>query len=297
MRISIDGRLFDDPHDARVSVLDHGLLYGDGVFEGLRIYARRVFRLEDHLRRLAASARAIHLAIPGGIAAARAAVLDTAAAAGVADGYVRLVVTRGEGALGVDPASCARARIVCIVDDVELFPEALALRGLDVVTASVRRPAADVLDPRVKSLNYLNSVLAKAEARRRGADDALVLNAAGAVAEASAANVFVLRHGWLSTPPATDGALEGITRATVLELAAELGLPARERTLGRLDVLDADEAFLTGTGARVAPIRSLDGEPIGGGVPGEVTLRLRRRYLEHARSRGTPIGTGCETAA
>ena len=288
MKISIDGKLVTN-EDARVSVLDHGFLYGDGIFEGIRIYAGRVFRLDDHLRRLAASARALHLEIPGGVAGARAALLITAEAAGAPEAYVRLIVSRGDGALGVDPASCPRARIVCIVDEVELFPEERALRGVDLVTASLRKPGPDVLDPRVKSLNYLNSVLAKAEARRRGADDALVLNASGAVAEASGANVFVLRQGWLSTPPATDGALEGITRATVLELGGELGLPARERPLGRIDFLDADEAFLTGTGAKVVPIRSLDGHAIGSGGAGAVTLRLREAFLAYARSHGTPI--------
>ena len=288
MKISIDGKLVG-PEDARVSVLDHGFLYGDGIFEGIRIYSRRFFRLDDHLRRLSVSARAIHLEIPGGVAAVRAALFTTAEGIATDDAYVRLIVSRGEGALGVDPASCPRARIVCIVDDVELFSDERALRGIDLVTASIRRPASDVLEPRVKSLNYMNNVLAKHEARRRGADDALVLNAAGAVAEASAANVFVLRQGWLSTPPATDGALEGVTRATILDLAEELGIRARERTLGRVDVLDADEAFLTGTGARVVPVRSLDGQPIGGGAPGAVTLRLRERFFAFARSHGTPI--------
>ena len=285
MRISIDGRLVEG-REAAIPVLDHGLLYGDGVFEGIRIYGRRVFRLDDHLRRLAVSAAAIGLDVPGGPAAVRKIVLETAAEADFEEAYVRVIVTRGEGPLGVDPTSCTRPRIICIVADLEMFS---AEGGVSLVTVSVRRPASDVLDPRVKSLNYLNNVLAKAEARARGADDALVLNAAGAVAEASGANVFVVQGGAIATPLPSDGALEGIVRGTVLELASGLGIAARERTLGRVDLLGADEVFLTGTGARIVPVRSLDGRPIGAGAPGPLTLRLREEFLTHARSAGVPV--------
>ncbi|HVP28760.1 MAG TPA: branched-chain-amino-acid transaminase [Myxococcota bacterium] len=285
MKVWLEGRVVDAA-DARIPVLDHGLLYGDGVFEGIRIYGRRVFRLDDHLARLAVSARAIGLAIPGGTEALRPIVLETARAfaaeTGRDDGYVRLIVTRGDGALGVDPASCPTPRVVCIVDAIRLFPQEKLEQGLDLVTASVRRPPADVLEPRVKSLNYLNSVLAKQEARRQGADEALILNLAGQIAEASVANVFVVRGGALATPPATDGALEGITRATVLELAASLGIPAGERTLGRVDLFGADEAFLTGTGARIVPVRSLDGCVIGKGGLGPVTAQIVEAFLRYA---------------
>lgn len=288
MKVWIDGRIVDG-REARVPVTDHGFLYGDGVFEGIRVYARRVFRLERHLARLAVSARAVGLEIPGGLDRAREVVLATARAFGADDAYVRLIVSRGEGALGVDPTTCPEPRIVCIVDQARIYPAEKLERGLDLVTSSWRRPPPDVLDPRVKSLNYLNNAMAKLEARRRGADEALLLNAAGAVAEASVANVFVLREGVLATPPASDGALEGVTRGTVLELAAREGIATAERTLGRIDLLGADEVFLTGTGARIVPVRSLDGELVGKGEPGPVTRRLSAAFVALATSTGTPI--------
>jgi branched-chain amino acid aminotransferase len=211
-------------------------------------------------------------------------VLETVRAHGAAEAYVRLVVTRGEGQLGVDPTTCAHGRVFCIVDQIRIYPEEKLRRGIELVTASLRRPGPDVLDPRVKSLNYLNSVLAKLEARQRGADEALLLNAAGNVAEASVANVFVVQGGELATPPPTDGALAGITRASVLELAPGLGVRARERSLGRVDLFGAEEVFLTGTGVGIVAVRSLDGRPIGGAPPGPVTGRIREAFLAFARS-------------
>ena len=277
-----------DGAEARIPVSDHGLLYGDGVFEGIRVYGRRVFRLRDHLRRLATSAKAIGLELPGGVDAIEKIVLETAHANDRDDAYIRLLVTRGEGDLGLDPTSCPRPRVICIVDQVRLYPEAKLKSGLDLATVSVRRPAADALDPRVKSLNYLNSVLAKREARLRGADDGLMLNAAGNVAEASAANVFAVRDGSLRTPPSTDGALDGITRSSVLEIAASEGIAAREQTLGRFDLLGADEVFLTGTGARIVGVRALDGQPIGDGAR-PLTHRLARAFDRFVTTRGTPF--------
>jgi len=290
MKVWIDGSIVDGA-EARVPVTDHGLLYGDGLFEGIRIYGGRVFRLELHLARLAAGARALGLALPGGVEGLREVVLETARAFGEAEAYVRLIVTRGEGPLGVDPTTCPLPRLICIVDSIRLYPAETRARGLDLVTVSVRRPPADVLDPRVKSLNYLNSALAKLEARRRGADEALILNLAGQVAEASVANVFVVRGGALATPPASDGALEGITRRSVLELAAGLGLPAAERTLGRMDLFSAEEVFLTGTGARIVAVRSLDGEALGEQPPGPVTRRLEAAFaaLVKQPAMGTPF--------
>jgi len=288
MKVWIDGRILDGA-EARVPVTDHGFLYGDGVFEGIRVYARRVFRLEQHLARLAVSARSVGLDIPGGLDGAREIILATARAFGADDAYVRFIVSRGEGALGVDPTTCPTPRIVCIVDNIRLYPAEKLERGLELVTSSWRRPPPDVLDPRVKSLNYLNNAMAKLEARRRGADEALLLNAAGQVAEASVANVFALRRGVLATPPATDGALEGITRGAVLELAPREGIPCAERTLGRFDLLGAEEVFLTGTGARIVPVRSLDGELIGKGEPGPVTRRLTALFAALAGSTGAPI--------
>ena len=285
MKVWIEGRVVDGS-EARIPVTDHGLLYGDGVFEGIRLAGGRVFRLDSHLERLRHSARAIGLELPGGVAAIRAIVLETARAWGRPDGYVRLLVTRGDGAMGVDPTRCLDPRVVCIACEIELYPAALLASGISMVTVSVRRPAPDVLDPRVKSLNYLNSVLAKREARLRGADEALILNSAGMVAEAAVANVFVFRRGKLLTPPPTDGALEGVTRGSVLELAAELGIPADERSLSRMDLLSADEVFLSGTGARIVGVRSLDGAEIGTRAPGPITEKLAAAFGELARTDG-----------
>ena len=277
MKVWIDGQVFDG-EDARIPVSDHGLLYGDGIFEGMRATSGRVFRIDQHLARMSYGARALHLQLPGGLPALKQAVLDTLAAHGDPDAYIRLIVTRGDGPLGVDPTSCAKPRVLCLVDRIKLFSEETRKKGLSLVTSSYRRPASDVLDPRIKSLNYLNNVLAKGEARRQGADDALLLNAAGNVAEASVANLFVVREGKLSTPPTTDGCLDGITRRSVLELAATLGIPARERTLSRMDVFAADEVFVTGTGAGIIRIASLDGESLGAPAIGPLTARLIEAY-------------------
>lgn len=282
MKVWIDGRVVS-VDEARVPVTDHGLLYGDGIFEGIRVYGGRVFRLDLHLARLEAGSRALGLRLPGGTPGLRDVVIETVRAFGEPEAYARLIVTRGEGPLGVDPTTCPEPRVLCLVDAIRLYPADVLARGLDLVTVSMRRPPADVLDPRVKSLNYLNSALAKLEARRRGADEALILNLAGQVAEASVANVFVVRDGALATPPATDGALEGITRRSVLELAARLGIPASERTLGRMDLFSADEVFLTGTGARIVPVRSLDGAPAGGKPPGPVLRAIDAAFTELVR--------------
>lgn len=262
MKIWINGEIVA-PQDAKISVLDHGLLYGDGIFEGIRIYGSKLFRLPDHLHRFATSAKAIGLELPGGLETIEQIVLDTARAFGESEGYLRLVATRGEGALGVDPTTCDHPTLICIADRIRLFPPEKLTRGLDMVTASLRRPAADALDPRVKSLNYLNNALAKREARLRGADEALILNHAGLVAEASVANLFIVRRGEVATPPPSDGSLEGITRDSILDIARQAGIPARERSLGRFDLLGADEVFICGSGARIVPIATLDGQPIG----------------------------------
>ncbi len=287
MKIWMNGGLVDR-ESARVSVFDHGLLYGDGVFEGLRLYGGRVFRLGDHLARLEAGAKALGLAIPGGTAALAEAVKATCLAHGEPEAYIRLVVTRGEGPLGVDPTTCREPSVICIVDRIALFPEEKRLRGLDLITSSYRKPGPDVLDPRVKSLNYLNSVLAKQEAKRRGADEALVLNQRGLVAEASVANVFVVRRGVLMTPPTTDGALEGITRDSVLRIAKRLELPAQVVSLGRHDFFSADEAFLTGTGARIVPVGSLDGAPVGAEAR-PIVERLSAAFEAFTREQGVSL--------
>lgn len=285
MKIWMNGG-FVAPADAKVSVLDHGLLYGDGIFEGMRIYGRKVFRLPDHLHRFETAAKAVGIELPGGLSAIEGVVLDTAREFAQDEGYLRLIVTRGVGELGVDPTPCNDPTLICIADGIRLFaPEKLA-RGLDMVTASVRRPAADALDPRVKSLNYLNNVLAKREARLRGADEALILNHAGLVAEASVANVFIVTKGSLVTPPATDGSLSGITRDSILEIARGLGVETRECHLGRFDLLGADEVFITGSGARVVPIATLDGQPIGN-LERPLMDRLVEAFGHYTLERGT----------
>jgi len=288
MKVWIDGGIVPG-HEARVPVLDHGLLYGDGIFEGIRVFGRRIFRLEAHLARFAASAKALALEPPGGIEGVRDILLATVRAHDTDDAYIRLILTRGDGELGIDPQSCPEPRLICIVAQIAIYsPEKLAA-GVDLLTSSYRRPAADALDPRVKSLNYLNNALAKLEARQRGGDDALLLNDRGMVAEASVANIFIVRNDVVQTPPATDGALEGITRGTVLDLAAGLGFATREATLGRLDLFAADEAFMTGSGAGLVPVRSLDGRTVGSGNPGPVYEKIRAAFADAVIDLGTPV--------
>ena len=265
----------------------------DGVFEGIRSYRRRVFRLRDHLLRLHASARSIGLELPAELDRIEKIVLETARAFGEADSYLRLVVTRGTGGLGVDPTTCRAPRLFCIAAKVDLFSPERLVSGIELVTVSVRRPALDALDPRVKSLNYLNSVLAKREAKLRGADEGLILNASGRVAEASVANVFAARSGVLRSPPAIDGSLDGITRQSVMTLARAAGIEVREQSLSRSDLLDADELFLTGTGARIVPVAIYDEQPIGSSdlLPGHrpITRAVLDAFPAFAAEHGTPF--------
>lgn len=283
-KVWLDGRIVN-ASEAKISVFDHGLLYGDGVFEGIRVINRRLFRLPDHLHRLTVSAKAIGLTLPLSRGEIQSAVLATASALGEDEAYVRLVVTRGDGELGVDPSDCHEPRLICIASQLRMFPPEKLRRGIDMITSSYRRPGADSLDPRVKSLNYLNNVLAKREARLRGADDALLLNQFGRVAEASGANIFVVKRGGLITPPANDGSLEGITRDSVLRCASELGVQTQQASLSRYDLFDADEAFLTGTGARIVPIASLDGQPLGKSER-RLTARLGDALASYSRENG-----------
>jgi branched-chain amino acid aminotransferase len=282
MKVWIEGSIVDAAQ-AKVQVLDHGLLYGDGIFEGIRILAGRVLDLGSHLDRLEGSARAIELVLGHSRAELTQIILETATAHGQSEAYVRLVVTRGPGLLGVDPRSCSAPSLFCIVGTLSLYAD----RAVTLATVSVRRPDPDVLDPRVKSLNYLNNVMAKLAARRSGADEALLLNRRGLVAEASGANVFALRHGVLLTPPVTDGALEGITRARVLSLAKECGITAREQSLARYDLLTSDEVFLSGSGAGIVAVRALDGQPIP--TPQRLTSLFLERTRTYALAHGTPI--------
>lgn len=285
MTIWFDGAIVTE---AKVSIFDHGLLYGDGVFEGMRMEDRAVFRIDDHLRRFGFGMNAIGLSLPGGLAYARRAILEACRAHEAKDAYLRVVVTRGVGELGVDPTHCNQPTLFVIASSIALYPREKLEKGLDAVTATLRKPGPDQLDTRVKSLNYMNSVLAKREAKLRHADEAFVLNSRGTLAEASAANVFVVRQGKLLTPPTSDGALEGITRRSVLELADQLSIRAEERTLLRADVLDADECFVTGTGARIVPVGSLDGVRIGNGER-PVMTRLLEAFPGFVRANGTPV--------
>ncbi len=273
--IWMNGRI-TDAADARVSIFNHGLLYGDGVFEGIRFYAGRSFRLEEHLARLERSAAAIELGLPYRRDELRAAIDAVVAHSGAPDGYVRLLVTRGEGDLGLDPRSCKRPTTVVIAAPLRVFGDA-ADAGVAVVVASTRQAAADVVDPRIKSLNYLNRLLARLEAIRAGADEALMLDARGHLAEGTTDNVFLARDGVLLTPPPSDGALEGITRDAVLALARGLGLPTLEASLGTYNLRAADEAFLVGTGAGLVPVRSIDGRPVPA-CPGPIFRRIREAF-------------------
>jgi branched-chain amino acid aminotransferase len=269
--------------EARIPILDHGFLFGDGIFEGIRVTPAGIFRLDDHMKRLETAARVVGIEPVGGIARVREIACETARAWGSREGYLRLIVSRGVGALGIDPSTCPEPSILCIAaGPVELDPDK-ARRGLDMITSSLRRPAGDVLDPRVKSLNYLNNVLAKREANLRGADDALVLNALGLVAEASATNVFAILGDRLETPAVSDGALEGLTRRTILEIGRELGFEASERSLGRFDLYAADAVFLSGTRAGLVPVGSLDGSPISQAARPklrEIQAAFRTRQIE-----------------
>ena len=264
---------------ATVSVFDHGLLYGDGVFEGIRFYSGRAFRLQAHLERLFLSARAIALEIPYSIEQLTQAVIETIAAAPEANGYLRLVVTRGPGPLGIDPSRCHSPVVFIVADRLQLVSERVRSEGAKVIIAATRRLGPDGLDPRIKSLNYLNHILARMEATHAGADEAILLNSAGRIAEGSADNIFIVQRGELLTPPVIEGALDGITRQVVLELAEKLGIKSREIPLAPYDLFTADECFLTGTGAELIPVGYADGRKIPQ-CPGPIYSRLAEAFRE-----------------
>ncbi|MGI9173557.1 MAG: branched-chain-amino-acid transaminase [Chthoniobacterales bacterium] len=286
--IFLDGK-FVPQSEAKVSVFDHGLLYGDGIFEGIRFYNGNVFRLEEHHDRLWDSARSICLEIPMSREAMTEALLETIRKNGLRDGYIRQIVTRGVGTLGLNPAQCHKPTVIIIAATVALYPEERYRKGLTIVTCPTRRAGAATLNPAVKSLNYLNNVMARIEANLAGADEALMLNDAGHVAECTADNVFIIKKGQIFTPPISAGALRGITRAVVFEIADELGIKLTETDISRHDVFVADECFLTGTAAEVIPVIKADGRMIGDGKPGELTGRMMARFREITRASGTPI--------
>ena len=288
MKIYIDGAVYPES-EAKVSVFDHGLLYGDGVFEGIRFYNGRVFELEAHLDRLWDSSRAICLTIPLSREEMTEAVLASVRENELRDGYIRLLITRGVGTLGLNPETCKKPSVIIIAASISLYPEELYLKGLDVITCGTRRIAPGAFSPQVKSLNYLNNVLAKIEAIQAGAGEGLMLNEQGFVAECTGDNIFIIKRGVLSTPPISSGSLRGITREVVIRIAGEFGMTVQEPQMTRYDIYTADECFLTGTAAEIIPAISLDKRPIGTGKPGEVTARLIARFRELTQSSGTPI--------
>jgi branched-chain amino acid aminotransferase len=276
-KVSINGKLLEK-EQATVSVYDHGLLYGDGVFEGIRVYGGKAFLLADHVDRLYESARAIRLEIPMTRPALAAAVDETVAANRLTEGYVRLVVTRGAGTLGLDPRKTSDPQVIIIADTIALYPREMYEQGLKLITASTIRNHPQALSARIKSLNYLNNILAKIEGTDAGSVEALMLNHKGDVAECTGDNIFIVQRGVLKTPSTDSGILEGITRNAVIRLARDAGLTVEETTLTRHDIYIAEECFLTGTAAEVIPVVSLDGRPIGAGEPGPVTKDLLKRF-------------------
>lgn len=281
-RIYISGKLYDKA-DAKISVYDHGLLYGDGIFEGIRIYNGKIFRLREHLNRLYEGARSIKLEIPLNREQLEDAVKSTVQANNKGDGYIRLVVTRGAGYLGLDPRKASNPQVIIIVDDIALYPPELYENGLEIMTVSTIRNHPNALNPRIKSLNYLNNILAQIEAVQAGCFEALMLNHKGEVAECTGDNVFVAKRGALRTPPTDAGILEGITRDAVIELARRANIPVQEAALTRFDVYVADECFLTGTAAEVVPVVKCDGRLIGTGKPGPLTKQLREQFQRLVR--------------
>lgn len=291
MKVYINGRFYREA-EARISVFDHGLLYGDGVFEGIRAYNGRVFQLKEHIDRLYASARAILLEIPMSPAEMTEAVLETCRQNRIRDGYIRLVVTRGVGTLGLNPYNCKRGSVIIIAGRIQLYPEEFYEKGLSIITVPTTRNLHNAVNPAIKSLNYLNSILAKIEAINAGCEEAVMLNAEGYVAECTGDNLFVVRDGELQTPPLSAGALRGITRRVVMDLAREQGWRVSEPNLTRYDLFTADECFLTGTAAEIVPVVKIDGRIIGNGQPGPVTRKLMELYRTLTRNSGEPIYPG-----
>ncbi len=288
MKIYIDGK-FLDQRDAKISVFDHGLLYGDGIFEGIRAYNGRVFKLKEHIDRLFYSAKALLLELPMSHSEIMAATVETCRRNKIRDGYIRLVVTRGVGTLGLNPNRCKNPSVIIIADKIQLYPQELYQRGMAIVTVPTTRNLHSALNPAIKSLNYLNNILAKIEAANSGCEEAIMLNAEGFVSECTGDNVFIVKEEHLFTPPLSAGALYGITRRVVMEIATESGLTVGEPNLTRYDLFNADECFLTGTGAELIPVVKIDGRVIGTGKPGAVTKKLVAQYRALTKVSGEPI--------
>jgi branched-chain amino acid aminotransferase len=288
MKVWLNGKLYEK-EEARVSVFDHGLLYGDGVFEGIRIYDGCVYRLDAHLDRLWASAQYIKLDIPMSRNEMRQAIAETIRANNIRNGYIRLVITRGEGDLGLNPQNCPHPTVFIIVDQIRLFPDELYREGVEVISAAVQRQPVSALNPRVKSLNYLNNILAKIEANNAGAHEAIILDLRGFVVECTADNIFVVHKGVVTTPPVYLGALRGITRDAVIEIARQHSIEVREEPFTLYEVYNADEIFLTGTAAEIVPVVKVDGRRIGEGKPGPVFWSLLEEFRRRAPRDGFMI--------
>ncbi|MDD4588313.1 MAG: branched-chain-amino-acid transaminase [Heliobacteriaceae bacterium] len=286
--IYLDGE-FVTEEQAKISVFDHGFLYGDGIFEGIRAYNGRVFKLDEHLNRLYDSAKAINLKIPIGIKAMETVVQETLRRNNLRDAYIRLVVSRGKGDLGLDPKNCPQPFVLCIAAGISLYPREFYEKGLEVVTVATRRNIPEGVNPRIKSLNYLNNIMAKMEAAKAGVLEAVMLNQDGYVAECTGDNIFIVKNGRLITPPPYVGLLEGVTRNAVIDLARAQGIPFAEQVFTRYDLYVADEAFLSGTAAEVIPMVQVDGRILGDGAPGPVTKSLMAAFRELTQSEGTPI--------
>lgn len=284
LKIWLDNKLVDET-DAKISVFDHGLLYGDGVFEGIRVYSSRVFELEAHIKRLYESAKAIRLVVPMSKDKLIRAVAKTTEANGVIDGYIRLVVTRGVGTLGLNPFICEEGRLFIIADNIQLYPEELYEKGMKVISATTVRNHPLSIPAQVKSLNYLNNILAKIEALDNNVPEAVMYNHEGYVAEATGDNVFIVKNGVIYTPPVEAGALEGITRGVVIKLAKEENLEVVEKNLTRFDLFNCDEFFLTGTAAEVIGVVDIDSRIIGAGNPGPITRLLRKKFYQYAHGK------------
>lgn len=288
IQIYVDGQFYSK-EEAKISVFDHGFLYGDGVFEGIRAYNGRVFRLEEHVERLYNSAKTLLMNIPMSQAEMAQVVVETCRRSNLKDAYIRLVVSRGAGDLGLDPRKCPRPTVVCIADRITLYPAEVFEKGMKVSSVSTRRTTVDSISAQVKSLNYLNSIMAKIAGANSGHPEVILLNKEGYVCEGSGDNIFIIKKGKLITPPTYLGILPGITRATVMELAAAAGHPVEEGAFTLHDLYNADECFLTGTAAEVVPVSEVDGRSIGAGKPGPITTELGRRYKELTQEQGTPI--------
>jgi branched-chain amino acid aminotransferase len=287
--IFLNGRYIDKTEDAVVSLFDHGFLYGDGVFEGIRAYNGRIFRMKDHMDRLWRSAKTLLIEIPYGREEFDRILLETVKRTGLDDAYIRLVVSRGPGDLGIDPRKCQKARVYIIASSIALYPEEKYRKGLRTVVCATRRTSPDALNPAVKSLNYLNNIYGKMEAIRAGVDEGIMLNAQGLVTEGTADNLFIAREGKLLTPPSHVGILEGITRKVLFELCREKGIDCSERGLVAHDLYSADEVFLCGTGAELIPVVEIDGRTIGDGGPGPLFKRLLGLFRERSQVDGEPF--------